>query len=149
VDIKVQIIYHLFKKKTGEFFTWQKKDQISSSNFWELEIGHNYIDPCESQPHLQTQLQDHSRLTFSYISFFIFYLPDAPYRIFLLFLPWLPCHFYLVVIEQQRQKYYLILCHETSMVQNCGALKNVGYFKVKFFTKKITVHTQKLSFDPG
>ena len=47
-------------------------------------------DPCESQPyrgHLTTQLQDGSRLTFSYISFLFFTFPDAPYRIFLLLLP--------------------------------------------------------------
>ena len=30
---------------------------------------------------------------------FIFYLP----RFYLLFLPWLPCHFYLVVMEQHQQ----------------------------------------------
>ena len=36
----------------------------------------------------------------SLISYFTF--PGVPYRISLLFLPWLPCHFYLVVIEQQR-----------------------------------------------
>ena len=34
----------------------------------------------------------------------------APYRIFLLFLPWLPCHFYLVVIEQQQQSSVSFLC---------------------------------------
>ena len=44
-----------------------------------------------------------SRITFSYISFSCFSFPGASYRIFLLFLPWLPCHFYLVVIEQQQQ----------------------------------------------
>ena len=37
----------------------------------------------------------------SLISFSYFTFPGVPYRIFLLFLPWLPCHFYLVVIEQQ------------------------------------------------
>ena len=60
-----------------------------------------------STEHLQIQLQDCFRFTFSWhfssISFFTF--PDAPYRIFLLFLPWLSCHFYLVVIEQQKQMY--------------------------------------------
>ena len=34
---------------------------------------------------------------------FIFYHPGAPYRISFLFLPSLPCHFYLVFIEQQRK----------------------------------------------
>ena len=31
-----------------------------------------------------------------------FTFPGTPYRIFLLCLPWLPCHSYLVVIEQQQ-----------------------------------------------
>ena len=35
---------------------------------------------------------------------FHLFFPGAPNRIFLLFLPWLPCHFYLVVIEQQQQQ---------------------------------------------
>ena len=51
--------------------------------------------------HLQTQLQDGSRLTFFYISFSSFTFPGALDRIFFRFLPWLPCHFYLVVIEIQ------------------------------------------------
>ena len=43
---------------------------------------------------------------------FIFYFPDATYWIFLLFLPWLPCHFYLVVIEQQHLIYrFFFLTH--------------------------------------
>ena len=54
--------------------------------------------------HLTNSTTGGSRLIFS-IPFsyflFIFYLPVASYRIFLLFHPWLPCHFYLVVIEQQ------------------------------------------------
>ena len=53
--------------------------------------------------HLQTQLQDGSPITFSYISFSSFTFTGTPYRIFLLFLPWLPCHFYLVVIEQEQK----------------------------------------------
>ena len=55
--------------------------------------------------HLQTQLRNGSRPTFtwpfSYISFSSFTFIAATYRIFLLFLPWFLCHFYLVVIEQQ------------------------------------------------
>ena len=57
-------------------------------------------------PHLQTQIQGVpvlSSLYPSHISFSYFTFPGAPYRIFLLFLPWIPCHFYLVVIEQQQQ----------------------------------------------
>ena len=54
-------------------------------------------------PHLQNQLQDGSRLTFSSISFSFLTFPRAPYRIFLLYLPRLPCHFHIVVIEQQQQ----------------------------------------------
>ena len=46
-------------------------------------------------------LQNLYRIIFNYISFFTF--PSAPYRIFFLLLPWLPCHFYLVVIEQQQE----------------------------------------------
>ena len=49
---------------------------------------------------------DGSRLTFfvtfSYISFSSFTFPGTAYRILLPFLPWLPCHFYLVIIEQQQ-----------------------------------------------
>ena len=39
-------------------------------------------------------------LTSLFVLYFSF--PSVPYRIFLLFLLWLPCHFYLVVIEQQQ-----------------------------------------------
>ena len=39
-----------------------------------------------------------------HISFSSFTFPGAPYWIFLLFIPWLPCHFYLVVIEQQQKQ---------------------------------------------
>ena len=57
--------------------------------------------------HLQTQIQAvqvHvlSSLNPSLISFSSFTFPGAPYQICLLFLAWLPCHFYLVVIEQQQ-----------------------------------------------
>ena len=52
---------------------------------WFLRVG---------PPPLRTRLEDGSRLTFSYISFFSFTFPGAPYRIFLLFLP---CYFYLVI----------------------------------------------------
>ena len=68
----------------------------------------------------QTELQDGSRLPFSYIFFSSFTFPDAPYRIFLLFLPWIPCYFYLVVIEQQLKwenpimLFYFISNRETS-----------------------------------
>ena len=48
--------------------------------------------------HLQTQLQDGSWLTFSYISFSSFTLPGLDYRIFLLYI--FSITFYLVLIEQ-------------------------------------------------
>ena len=59
----------------------------------------------QGSPHLQTQLQDGSRLTFSWpFSYDPFHLLASPvhptYRIFLQFLPWLPCHFYLVIKQQ-------------------------------------------------
>ena len=38
----------------------------------------------------------------SLISFSSFSFLSTLYRISLLFLPWLPCHFYIVVIEQQQ-----------------------------------------------
>ena len=68
----------------------------------------NWESTLQGSLHLQTQLQDGFRLTFSwsfsYIFFSSFTFPGAPYRIFLLLLPWLPCHLFLVVIEQQRKK---------------------------------------------
>ena len=52
-------------------------------------------------PHLQTQLPFYLRLTLLLYFLPIFYLPRwTQYRIFLLFHSWLPCHFYIVVIEQ-------------------------------------------------
>ena len=56
--------------------------------------------------HLQTQIQAVPVLSFLYpslISFSSTTFPGTPYRIFLRFLPWLPCHFYLVVIEQKQR----------------------------------------------
>ena len=52
-----------------------------------------------------TQLQADpvlSSLYLYFISFSSFTFPDVPYRIFFLYLPRLPCHFYIVVIEQQQ-----------------------------------------------
>ena len=40
---------------------------------------------------------------FSCISFASFTFPGVPNWIFLLFLPWLPCHSYLVIVEQKLQ----------------------------------------------
>ena len=47
---------------------------------------------------------DGSRLIHLLILFlFTFTFAGAPYRIFFLFLLWFPCHFYLLVIEQQHR----------------------------------------------
>ena len=75
--------------------------------FWNFTISINLFvnlygcfDPCQSQPHeglphLHTQLQDGSRLTFSYICFSYFTFPGATYQIFLVtslaFSPFLLC----------------------------------------------------------
>ena len=63
-------------------------------------IGHLSTRFCLNQKvnsltstRLQTQLQDDSRLTFSYNSFSSFTFSGALYQICLLFLLWLPCHF--------------------------------------------------------
>jgi len=60
----------------------------------------------QGSPHLHTQVQGGSRLTFSWpfscISFSSSTFPGVTYRIFLLLLHWLPCHFSLAVIEQQQ-----------------------------------------------
>ena len=42
---------------------------------------------------------------FSYISFSSFTFPGAPYRIFIPHLPRFPCHFYLVIEQQQQYKH--------------------------------------------
>ena len=59
-------------------------------------------------PHIQTQLQDGSRLIlswpFSYISFSSLIFPCEPYRIFLPYLLRLPCHFYLLF----EQHFYIL-----------------------------------------
>ena len=97
----------------NEFIT---KFQVISYKIDVFYIGLNKFLPF--LPHLQTQLQDSSRLTFSwpfyYISFSSFTFPGTPYRIFLLYLPSLPCHFYLVVIEQ-RQHTFTFLCISTKV----------------------------------
>ena len=64
----------------------------------DINVGFYLI---QGLPHLQTQLEDGYRLTFSSNSFSYFTFPGTPYRIFLRFLPWLPCLFYLGVSEQQ------------------------------------------------
>ena len=56
------------------------------------------IDNITRLAHLQTQLHKGSCYIYSYISFPYFTFSGVPYRIFLLFLP---CHFNIVVIEQQ------------------------------------------------
>ena len=75
-------------------------DHFCNAKSWPL-----WKPTSQGSPHLQTQLQNGSRLTFfwpfSYIPLSSFTFPGAPNRIFLQFLPWLPCHFYLVFIEQQ------------------------------------------------
>ena len=61
-----------------------------------------YIRICFTTTlYLISKLNSGSRLTFSYIFFSTPSLSGPPCRIFLLYLSCLPCHFYLVVIEQQ------------------------------------------------
>ena len=90
------------------FVFWQKIFFV----FWAACFGcitrQSFMALSQVSPHLQTQLKDASRLTFSwpfsYISFSSFSFPGTLYRIFLLFLPQLPCHFYHIIIEQQQQR---------------------------------------------
>ena len=72
-------------------------------------------------PHLQTQLQAVlvlSSLYASLISFSSFTFPGASYQIFLLFLPWLPCHFYLIVIEQNEPNGALLSSNTWEILSN-------------------------------
>ena len=76
---------------------------------------------------LLTQLQDGSRLTFSYISSSLTF-PGAYYRISLLFLPWLPWHCYLVVIETQ-QHYHFTLNGKPSVNKSSLTIEHfLGHF---------------------
>ena len=66
--------------------------------------GYHSRKRCSDRHHPQTELQDGSRITFSwpisYIPFSYFTFPSAPCRISLLFVAWLPHHFPLVFTEQ-------------------------------------------------
>ena len=110
------------------FQQWNDYFQEWNCIFHKLKWFGNISDPCDPSQgshHRQTQLQDGSRLTFSYTSIPSFTFPGALYRIFLLFLP---CHVYLVDIEQQhRPRQWLNNGHSVCVSVGCGKVVRVPW----------------------
>ena len=72
--------------------------------------------------HLQTKLEDGSRLTFSYICFSSFPFPGAPYRFSFRFFPGFLAVF---ILSSNRNKYYVVIINNFIDV---GAVHYRSYF---------------------
>ena len=92
----------------------------------------------------------------SYISFSFFTLPRISCRIFLSSLHRLPCHFYLVAIEQQRQQFgwkrimkvfpWFYFCMFVIFLVNiCYSYNNICYYCLLFFPIKMEGAIERLT----
>ena len=75
-----------------------------------LGIGWDPFTRVTSPPHSTSYQKVPVLLSILPSLVFPFYvkLHDSPCRMFLLYFLWIPCHFYLVCIEKQREKIYIV-----------------------------------------